>query len=344
MKKLIVRQRTPGFTLVELLVVIAIIGILVALLLPAVQAAREAARRMQCSNNLKQLGVATHNFHDTYKRLPPGYVGDHPALFPAMYPTATCDRNRGTCLGPLTYILPFMEQQALYDQISGIMEMDVDLPPPTPTGAKRRTLWNGTTVVNAGLTKLRAYVCPSMQRKDPEPVGTVPGAVIYLYATDALTLTPWGFAVSAASTELGRTNYFFNMGGIGNRNEDPGWSKFYGPFWNRSKVNFGEVVDGTSNTFMVGESTGLWHAAPDNRKLRFTHCWLGAGQLPTGWGLSNTPYPTNPQFSSFHPGVVQFTMLDGSIRTIAVTVDFTDFVRVSGRQDAEPVADQQFQQ
>src|SRR5438874_1669093 len=99
-------HRGSGFTLVELLVVIAIIGVLVALLLPAVQAAREAARRTQCSNNLKQLGLAMHNYHDVAGRLPCNInrVGG-----------ATNDRNQAS---QLVNLLPYIEQKSLYDQIN----------------------------------------------------------------------------------------------------------------------------------------------------------------------------------------------------------------------------------
>ena len=118
-------SKHKGFTLVELLVVIAIIGILIALLLPAVQAAREAARRSQCSNNLKQLGIALHNYHDTFKLLPSGVI-DHPA------------NNYGWGWNAL--ILPFMEQQAMHDQC-GIGQGDpMDIHEPeieTPIGQLR---------------------------------------------------------------------------------------------------------------------------------------------------------------------------------------------------------------
>src|SRR4026209_1869818 len=109
------RQRTGrGFTLVELLVVIAIIGILVALLLPAVQAAREAARRSQCSNNSKQLGIGFHNYHDTYKILPP--AGMLRVANPANFPT--CAGQTGLGLPWTAHLFPFIEQGALYNQIN----------------------------------------------------------------------------------------------------------------------------------------------------------------------------------------------------------------------------------
>ncbi|HTN74437.1 MAG TPA: DUF1559 domain-containing protein, partial [Pirellulaceae bacterium] len=114
------RTHAYGFTLVELLVVIAIIGILVALLLPAVQAAREAARRMQCMNNLKQLGLAAHNFHSAHGKLPPGFLGPVPAQ----------DNIGGDqCIGVLAFLLPYLEQQAVYDGVT--IEKRLDLRAPT---------------------------------------------------------------------------------------------------------------------------------------------------------------------------------------------------------------------
>lgn len=143
--------RRPGFTLVELLVVIAIIGILVALLLPAVQAAREAARRMQCGNNLKQLGLAFHNYHDTYKQFPPGLNG-----------RSTGPVHHSTRLSPFVGMLPFIEQQPLYDQVYAIGSSnpwtssawaDMDLPSllcPSDSGVQNRDRGKTSYVCNHG--------------------------------------------------------------------------------------------------------------------------------------------------------------------------------------------------
>ncbi|MDR1959548.1 MAG: DUF1559 domain-containing protein, partial [Planctomycetaceae bacterium] len=114
-----------AFTLVELLVVIAIIGILIALLLPAVQAAREAARRMQCSNHLKQIGLAVHNFHDSYNKLPPSSIFNQRPSFWAL-------------------IYPYIEQQALYDILATVGNN-----PANPNAANKAPLvFNGTSATN----------------------------------------------------------------------------------------------------------------------------------------------------------------------------------------------------
>lgn len=131
------KKRNNGFTLVELLVVIAIIGILVGLLLPAVQAAREAARRMQCSNNLKQIGLSLHNYHDTYQKLPPGIVTSNQLAWGTM-------------------ILPFMEQGPLFDSLSAAGAFDEpweDILAVTTNGV-------GTSAPLAQ-TPVSAFICPS---------------------------------------------------------------------------------------------------------------------------------------------------------------------------------------
>ncbi|QEG40119.1 DUF1559 domain-containing protein [Roseimaritima ulvae] len=135
------RKPRTAFTLVELLVVIAIIGVLVGLLLPAVQAAREAARRMQCSNNLKQLGLATHNYHDTFGSLPPGWIDD------------TTNQNR---MGWGTFVLPFMEQGAIHERMKSVGAYDV----PWYTIPEMIT---GTTDVPVPYAKtvLPGFICPS---------------------------------------------------------------------------------------------------------------------------------------------------------------------------------------
>ena len=141
--KYVVRK---GFTLVELLVVIAIIGILVGLLLPAVQAARAAARRMQCSNNLKQLGLAVHNYHDANKSFPSGFITNYPAG--ALNTAAMMSVTQRTHWSWGAFVLPYIEQTALYNTLNpGQSSMDALLA--TPAGLAALT------------TPIPSFVCPS---------------------------------------------------------------------------------------------------------------------------------------------------------------------------------------
>ena len=122
--------KVRGFTLVELLVVIAIIGILVSLLLPAVQAAREAARRMSCENNVKQIALAMHNYHDTYKKFPPGYITKTPCNSPAVW--SACNAGELGIYGWGAFILPVVEQAPLHDLLRvGQVTLDQALANPT---------------------------------------------------------------------------------------------------------------------------------------------------------------------------------------------------------------------
>ena len=140
------RSRTKGFTLIELLVVIAIIGVLVALLLPAVQAAREAARRAQCVNNLKQIGLALFNYESSISTFPPGYID------PQNNPINTPDLDMGQGWGWAAMLLPFMEQQPLYSSINFSLGI---------TTSNRRA--NST----AAVTSLAVFQCPSDGNPQP---------------------------------------------------------------------------------------------------------------------------------------------------------------------------------
>ncbi|MCG8651551.1 MAG: DUF1559 domain-containing protein [Pirellulales bacterium] len=250
----------PGFTLVELLVVIAVIGILVGLLLPAVQAAREAARRMSCSNNFKQIGLGIQNYHSAYKQLPIHGVGPTNETDNS---TTAADANDGTGftrieLSYLVGLLPFVEQQAIWDQVSNPMsEQDGDRWPafgPRP--------WNAD--YPPWITEIPTFRCPS------DPGVGLPG--------------------------LGRTNYaactgdsFYDVEtGAKRWDNSTGWTAdelqasrtrcLRGVFVPRAATRFRDILDGLSNTISAGEIiTGLGDR--DKRASTFTNAKGGFVQV-----------------------------------------------------------------
>lgn len=207
-----------GFTLVELLVVIAIIGILIALLLPAVQAAREAARRSNCSNNLKQLGLALHNFHDVNLRFPPGAGND-------VSPFGTAG-GAGWGSSWYVYILPYVEQRSIYDKWQFY-------------GNSGFQNTNNINMVNN--LKIPAFRCPSSAVPEFFARG---GA-----AAQIMVVSYTGIAGSAVNT--GATGVYQQTCCNGNGS----YASDTGVLHAGSKYNFAAITDGTTNTWMVGEQS-----------------------------------------------------------------------------------------
>lgn len=233
-------KRFKGFTLVELLVVIAIIGVLVGLLLPAVQAAREAARRMSCSNNIKQLGLAFHNYHAAYDQLPPeggGTSRSFASWTSTFTPDAIGGGNNINYLSSLVGILPFLEQQALWEQISNPLAIAPGkLWAPMGPQVLMTLTEHATNPYAPWLTTLSAYRCPS------DPGEGVPGHGRTNYGVclgdsilgqyNQITTQFGAVASTAAAAKLGQRG-IFKMGYL--------------------KPRFRNVLDGLSNTIMGAE-------------------------------------------------------------------------------------------
>ena len=285
------RRLRPGFTLIELLVVIAIIAILIALLLPAVQQAREAARRSTCRSNLKQIGIALHDYHDTHGSFPPGWIRDF-----------TSDPGvRVSAWGWTVFLLPFIDQGSLYDKLN------------PGTNALAAVARNETgPVPNRGLltTTIPVLRCPSDDWASPNPGKTLPGGT-------------WG---NVTGNRVGTSNYPACKGFFENR-DDPanvGGSSSHrnnGVMYGNSSIKFRDIRDGSSNTFAVGERAG-----GDGKNAA---TWIGSTGLGSAGNCSaqvrtklNHPVATTRAgFSSVHEGGAYFVMCDGAVKFISENVE-----------------------
>ena len=301
--------RRTGFTLIELLVVIAIIAVLIGLLLAAVQRIREAANRASCANNLKQLGLACHNFESTNGKLPPGYLGPIP-----NERTFGAEAAKFQNIGVLVYLLPYIEQGNIYSQL----QVRFDVNKPGPAWYTIPTNWK------LAQNRIKLFECPSDNiGGDSSPVVTVLAYHSFNYAapivanTDDNTNQDFVGQDPNDPTVLGRTNYL-GCAGLAGRGTSQAWSKYEGIFTNRSQNALGRLPDGASNTLLIGE--GVW----DAKNTPFIS-WMWGGSCPTWSGLKRDgPDTGNTQFHSNHPGIVQFSFADGSVRSIRKGTSWID--------------------
>jgi prepilin-type N-terminal cleavage/methylation domain-containing protein/prepilin-type processing-associated H-X9-DG protein len=330
-----------GFTLIELLVVIAIIGVLAALLLPAVQAAREAARRMQCSNNLKQMGLALHNYIDSHGVFPPGYVS---AINPSVTDPCDQDAENSTSidLGPGwawgSMILSQMEQGSLYNAINYDLSV---LDPSNHTGRK--------SVVGA-------YLCPSdygprliSVYADPPKAGGAGSTMVLDEVARGNYVGMWGVGeICAGSGPTGSEN----VGGIGSPN---------GIFHRNSRTSIAEVVDGMSQTIAVGErsrnlsdvtwtarvpggwlaKTSLFEGGTDKFSPEAEETWtqiLGPAGLEDGSRTINQDTAHVEDYWSRHPGGANFLFADGSVHFLKSGISPASFRALATRGSSEVIS------
>lgn len=325
--------RRSGFTLIELLVVVAIIGILIAILLPAVQQARAAARRAQCQNNLKQLGLALHQFHDAYGAFPPARL--------VLDGVRTLSTN-GTTSGMdepswLIHILPHLEQSALYNS------WDVYKPFGAQSIDVRRT------VVQAFLCPERhggtSPIAPDSSVEITFPCGCgggvqyIPGGAVVDYVGNHGDPSPGAIGLS--------TDFYWGGRGTGviissrpklkGSDVVPGWE---------DKVAIRDINDGTSNTVMVGEPfipDGEMTKSPYNGPAYFGRHFqnftrIGGPGVPLAHN-STDQRGTLYSFGSAHTGVVQFALADGSVRGISTSISSSVLGDLCNRSDGSAVSD-----
>lgn len=319
-----IRTRPRGFTLIELLVVIAIIAVLIALLLPAVQQAREAARRSQCKNNLKQFGLALHNYHDVAGQFPPSAI--NPGFYnsdtgPTLIPSGAVRNTTGYLL-----LLPYMDQAPLYNQINFSLATDTE---------DWKSRGYGTTVpatvwTQAGTGPVNVLRCPSdPPYKDPYNGGT--GGV---YGIKNAFRVSYGFVSHA--NEYAITNWYLGDSTVG--------KAIFGGFNGAAKI--AHITDGASNTMAICETPfqkqnsvygPFFHA--------FTHTHV---IIPTAYGINNKGYPCTDGggpctyawgAGSKHVGGCHILLGDGAVRFVSENISSTTLLYLQGMNDGQVVGE-----
>ncbi|MCC9606506.1 DUF1559 domain-containing protein [Blastopirellula sp. JC732] len=323
------KKAFTGFTLVELLVVIAIIGVLIALLLPAVQQAREAARRMQCTNHLKQLGLALHNYHDTFNVLPYNQS-------PQSGSGATKQR------GPSWFVrlMPFMEQTAAYNQFqfTGDWTMQDGTSP-------NENILNGLVV--------EGLYCPSSPLPQTRDWTTKTGLTVTLQRANYVGINgsyhQGGTDVQSDFTHSTIYGACYYNGAIV-------------AMWDKSPaIGLQNLIDGTSNTMFASEQSNFQYngtTAVDNASSNYWGAAWASGAAGDGTGNwvqnattlrypigsyggagNTTSYHQNIPFTSAHPGGVMGALADGSVRFVAETINYSTLTALCDRQDGAVVGE-----
>ena len=288
-----------AFTLVELLVVIAIIGVLVALLLPAVQTAREASRRISCSSNLRQLSLAVTNYQETFKQFPFGHV------FSGAFDGAPADNDGGSAFGWGYAILPYIEQQTLFDQFNPNLMVCSTF---KPAGQSSN--------MELQQTPLAVFGCPSDTKPSNATDGACTNAATSSYQGAGTSYDGWsGNAITAAPNTL-RYNGSFDRD-------------------TRGRVGLRDITDGLSSTIIVVESKWKMTAGGTNRNRIYgatddangasgaSNALMDNGQWPMNWtAAQGNPQPTRTAGSN-HPRGAQFAFGDGSVKFINENIQHT---------------------